>query len=98
MVRRALPEGQAAWTFSTDFPLAGIDVAGEVVVAAFTSGELVALRASDGRLIGRQRLTVRGQPVVPLSLAASDGWLTVGALDGRVLCGELVVEGAGEAV
>jgi hypothetical protein len=97
VVRRAFPEGQVAWTFRADFPLSGIDVLGDLVVAAFTSGELVVLRAEDGELIGRQRLTIGGQPVVPLSLASSGGRLVIGTLDGRVLCGDLAIARPGRA-
>ncbi|MES5824725.1 hypothetical protein [Streptomyces sp. RG80] len=54
--------------FTADFPATALDGYEDTVCVAFNSGELVALRASDGTVLWRQRRDVGGRPVVPLSL------------------------------
>jgi len=86
VVRRSFPDGRAGWVHTADHQVTAVDAVGEVVCAALNSGEVIALRAGDGRLVGRQRLTVDGHPVVPLSLSAvAPDRIVIGTMDGRVL-------------
>ncbi|MET8981072.1 hypothetical protein ABZX85_36270 [Streptomyces sp. NPDC004539] len=86
VVRRSLEDGAARWVFTADFPATALDGNEDTVYVAFTSGELVALRASDGTVRWRQRLDVGGWPVVPLSLTlVCPGRLLIGTVDGRIL-------------
>ncbi|ATY09595.1 hypothetical protein CU254_03275 [Amycolatopsis sp. AA4] len=86
VVRRSYPDGKAQWVFTADHQVTAMDTIGCTVYAAFNSGEIVALDATDGRVLGRQHLQVNGHPAVPLSLSArAPGRLVVGTLDGRVL-------------
>ncbi|MFF9481672.1 hypothetical protein [Streptomyces sp. NPDC014733] len=86
VVRRSLADGAAHWIFTADFPVTALDGDEETIYVAFNSGELVALRTSDGTVLWRQRLDVGGQPVVPLSLMLiCPGRLLIGTVDGRIL-------------
>ncbi|HEX6684736.1 MAG TPA: hypothetical protein VF062_18170 [Candidatus Limnocylindrales bacterium] len=88
VVRRAFPSGEAQWVFAADHQATAVDVDGdsELVYVTFNNGELVALRAADGTVHGRQRLRVGGHPVVPMSLTyVGSGRLAIGTLDGRIL-------------
>ncbi|MFB9931037.1 hypothetical protein ACFORO_21835 [Amycolatopsis halotolerans] len=86
VVRRSYPDGKAQWVFTADHQVTAMDTIGCTVYVAFNSGEIVALDATDGQLLGRQHLQVNGHPVVPLSMsAAAPNRLIIGTLDGRVL-------------
>ncbi|MEU8379693.1 hypothetical protein [Streptosporangium sp. NPDC048865] len=86
VVRRALPGGTAAWVFTADHNVTSLDVAGDTVYAAFTSGTVVALDAVTGAVRWSHRLHVGTVPVVALSLAApSSSHLVLGTTDGRIL-------------
>ncbi|MEU6704620.1 hypothetical protein [Streptomyces wuyuanensis] len=86
VVRRSLGDGAARWVFTTDFPATALDGDDVTVYVAFNSGELVAMRTSDGAVQWRQRLEVDGRPVVPLSLTLTrPGRLLIGTVDGRIL-------------
>lgn len=86
VVRRSLGDGAAHWVFTADFPATALDGDDDTVYVAFNSGELVALRTSDGAVRWRQQLEVGGQPVVPLSLTLTGaGRLLIGTVDGRIL-------------
>ncbi|MFI1105847.1 hypothetical protein [Streptomyces melanogenes] len=86
VVRRSLSNGAARWVFTTDYPATALDGNEDTVYAAFNSGELVALRASDGAVLWRQQLDIDGQPAVALSLTLlGPGRLLIGTVDGRIL-------------
>jgi hypothetical protein len=86
VVRRAFPGGQMQWVFTADNTPTAIDLDGDTIYMAFNSGELVALNAESGAVVGREFLTVAGHPVIPLSLATTGaGRLAIGLLDGRIL-------------
>lgn len=86
VVRRSLEDGAARWVFTADFPATALDGDEDTVYVAFNSGELVALRTSDGTVLWRQGLEVGGQPVAPLSLTLTGpGRLLIGTVDGRIL-------------
>ncbi|MBD0741479.1 hypothetical protein [Streptomyces sp. CBMA152] len=86
VVRRSLEDGTARWVFTADFPATALDGDEETLYVAFNSGELVALRTSDGTVLWRQQLDVGGLPVVPLSLTLIwPGRLLIGTVDGRIL-------------
>lgn len=86
VVRRSIEDGAARWVFTADFPVTALDGDEETVYAAFNSGELVAIRTSDGAVRWRQRLEVDGRPVVPLSLTLTGPEeLLIGTVDGRIL-------------
>ncbi|MFE9907559.1 PQQ-binding-like beta-propeller repeat protein [Streptomyces clavifer] len=86
VVRRSLMDGAARWVCTADFPVTALDGDEDTVYVAFNSGELVALRTSDGSARWRRILEVRGRPVVPLSLALmGPGRLVIGTVDGRIL-------------
>ncbi|MFD4757692.1 hypothetical protein ACFWOJ_01995 [Streptomyces sp. NPDC058439] len=72
VVRRSLGDGAAHWVFTADFPATALDGDDDTVCVAFNSGELVALRTSDGAVRWRQQLEVGGQPAVPLSLTLTE--------------------------
>ncbi|BEL05049.1 hypothetical protein Q0Z83_032400 [Actinoplanes sichuanensis] len=86
VARRAYPTGEPQWVFTADHQATALDVDDDFVHVAFTSGELVILRAEDGAVQVRRQLLVNGHRVVPLSLAcAGANRLVIGTLDGRVL-------------
>ncbi|MDT0616098.1 PQQ-binding-like beta-propeller repeat protein [Streptomyces lancefieldiae] len=86
IVRRSLGDGAARWVFTADFPATALDGDNDTVYVAFNSGELVALRTSDGSVRWQQQLEVGGQRVVPLSLTLPEaGRLLIGTVDGRIL-------------
>ena len=86
VVRRAYPSGQLQWAFTADYKATAIDAAQNTVYVAYNSGELVALDAQTGVVLGRQQITVTGHKVVPLSLTLTGpGRLVIGTLDGRLL-------------
>jgi hypothetical protein len=86
VVRRSLGDGAVRWVFTADFPATALDGDEDTVYVGLNSGELVALRTSDGDVRWQQRLEVGGQPVVPLSLALTrPGRLLIGTVDGRIL-------------
>ncbi len=86
IVRRRLPDGAPQWLFTTDHPVTALDTDGDILLAALTSGEVVALDAADGTLRWSTRLEVDGIPTVPLSLAvAGPRRLLLGTADGRIL-------------
>ncbi|MFF2554213.1 hypothetical protein ACFVUS_24655 [Nocardia sp. NPDC058058] len=86
VVRRNGADGAARWVFTADFPVTALDGDENTIYAAFNSGELVAIRTSDGTVRWRQHLEVDRQGVVPLSLTlAAPGRLLIGTVDGRIL-------------
>lgn len=86
VVRRSLEDGAVRRQFTADFPATALDGNADTVYVAFNSGELVALRTSDGTVLLRQHLEVGGQPVVPLSLTLTGpDRLLIGTVDGRIL-------------
>lgn len=86
IVRRALPDGTAAWVFPADHNVTALDVADDTVYAAFTSGTVLALDAVTGVMRWSQSLHVGAVPAVALSLAApAPGRLVLGTADGRIL-------------
>lgn len=88
LVSRDYATGAPLWEASFDAQCAGVVQLGGLVVAAFVSGELVALESDTGRIAWRQPLAVDGEMVTPLSLASAGRWLAVGLADGRVLRGQ----------
>ncbi|MFH8385472.1 PQQ-binding-like beta-propeller repeat protein [Kitasatospora sp. NPDC018058] len=89
VARRGFPDGLPQWVFTADHPVTALDSDGETVFAAFTSGEVVALDATDGTLRWRTDVTVDGIPTTVLALTASaPGRLLLGTVDGRILVGE----------
>lgn len=86
VVRRSLEDGSARWVFTGDFPATALDGNENTVYVAFNSGEVVALRTSDGTVLRRQHLELGGRPVVPLSLSlTAPDRLLIGTVDGRIL-------------
>ncbi len=86
IVRRRFPDGTPQWLFTADHPVTALDTDGETLIAALTSGEVIALDAADGTLRWSTRLEVDGVPTVPLSLAmAGPRGLLIGTVDGRIL-------------
>ncbi|MEC3915083.1 hypothetical protein [Nocardia sp. CDC160] len=90
VVRRSGRSGVARWVFTADVPVTALDGDENTVYVAFNSGELVALRASDGTVRWRHELEVDGRSVVALSLTLTrPGRLLIGTVDGRILdCSE----------
>ncbi|MEV5877466.1 hypothetical protein AB0L75_25225 [Streptomyces sp. NPDC052101] len=86
VVRRSLTDGVVRWEFTAEYPATAVDGDAETVYVGFNTGELVALRASDGTVRWRQHLKIGDQRVVPLSLELVDpGQLLIGTVDGRIL-------------
>ncbi|WP_155355631.1 hypothetical protein [Acrocarpospora macrocephala] len=86
VVRRSYPDGRARWTHSADHQVTAVDALGGIVYVTFNSGELLALRTTDGHVLGRQRLMANGHPVVPLSLGTHPpDTVVIGTMDGRIL-------------
>ncbi|WP_162929232.1 hypothetical protein [Streptomyces sp. YIM 130001] len=86
VVRRSLGDGAARWVFTADSPVTALDGDEDTVYVTLNSGELVALRGSDGTVRWRQRLELGGHPVVPLSLVLTGpGRLLIGTVDGRII-------------
>jgi hypothetical protein len=83
---RAYPSGEPLWVFTTDIPATDLDADRDYVDVMFNSGELVVLRATDGAVHARLRVSVDSRDVIPLSLAlAGHGRVVIGSLDGSVL-------------
>ncbi|MGR7003299.1 PQQ-binding-like beta-propeller repeat protein [Yinghuangia aomiensis] len=89
VVRRAYPSGEPVWVFTADAAPAAVEADGDTVYVALTSGEVVALDASDGTVRSRGLLRLDGRITDPLSLAvAAPGRVVVGMVDGRIAeCG-----------
>ncbi|WP_405015033.1 hypothetical protein [Kitasatospora sp. NBC_01539] len=93
IVRRRFPDGLPQWLFTADHPATALDTDGQIIFAALSSGEVVALDAADGTLRWRTRLGVDGIPTVPLSLAvAGPRQLLIGTVDGRILVCEIAAD------
>ena len=85
-VVRRRADGEPEWVFECEAVVTAMDAAGDTVLVALDSGEVVALGAADGRPRWRRSLTVHGMPVSPMSLAIpEDGRVLIGTADGRIL-------------
>ncbi|MEU8804027.1 hypothetical protein [Spirillospora sp. NPDC048819] len=85
-VARRQADGEPGWVFACEAVITAMDAAGDTVLAALDSGEVVALGAADGRPRWRRSLTVHGMPASGTSLAIpEDGRVLIGTADGRVL-------------
>ncbi|GAA0440931.1 hypothetical protein Acor_12090 [Acrocarpospora corrugata] len=86
VVRRSYPDGRAQWTHAAIHQVTAVDALDGIVYVSLNSGELLALRATDGHVLGQQKLMVNGHPVVPLSLGTHPpDTVVIGTLDGRIL-------------
>ncbi|TDC77956.1 hypothetical protein [Actinomadura sp. 7K507] len=86
VVRRRWAGGEPEWVFGCEAVVTAMDAAGDTVLVALDSGEVVALGAADGRLRWRRSLTVHGMPTSGTSLAVPEGGrVLIGTADGRVL-------------
>lgn len=86
VARRRFPDGGMQWVFTCDHPPTALDTDGATVFAAYNSGEVVALDATDGSVVWRWHLTLDGQRVEPLFLSVTGpGQMLLGTVDGRIL-------------
>ncbi|WP_347585536.1 hypothetical protein [Acrocarpospora sp. B8E8] len=68
VVRRSYPDGRARWTHSADHQVTAVDALGGIVYVTLNSGELLALRATDGHAPARHcrhRHPGRAHPPLP---------------------------------
>ncbi|TDD87968.1 hypothetical protein E1293_07050 [Actinomadura darangshiensis] len=85
-VARRRADGEPEWVSECEAVVTAMDAAGDTVLVALDSGEVIALGAADGRLRWRRSLTVHGMPTSATSLAVSDdGRVLIGTADGRIL-------------
>jgi hypothetical protein len=85
VVRRRLSDGSPRWVFTAGTRITALDELAGTLYCGLTSGDLVALDATDGTVRWRMRLLLGGQPAVPLSLAtAAPDRLVIGTTDGRI--------------
>ncbi|TDC50998.1 hypothetical protein E1281_21200 [Actinomadura sp. KC345] len=85
-VVRRRADGEPEWVFECDAVVTAMDAAGDTVLVALDSGEVVALGAADGRLRWRRSLIVHGMPTSGMSLAVTEsGRVLIGTADGRIL-------------
>ena len=82
---RDYASGEPHWEAAFDAECAGVVQHGSDVVAAFVSGEIVAVDTATGRETWRMPLHVDGELVAPLSIASAGDWLAIGLMDGRIL-------------
>ncbi|MDP4504042.1 outer membrane protein assembly factor BamB family protein [Nonomuraea turcica] len=85
-VVRRRADGEPEWVYECEAVVTAMDAAGDTVLVALDSGEVVALGAADGRPRWRQSLTVHGMPTSGTSLAVPENdRVLIGTADGRIL-------------
>ena len=92
IARRSYPDGRVRWVHADDNQVTAIDRIKDTIYATLNSGELLALDARTGHVLGRQLLRVDGHRVVPISLSTEPrGTIVVGTMDGRILRGSALI-------
>lgn len=86
LVRRAYPGGAVVWAHRFDAQVTGVDVHGGLVHAVTGTCELLTLRAAEGTVVRRSKLSLNGHVYTPTCLSAGpSGDLVIGTAEGRLI-------------
>lgn len=87
--RKSLARGQERWRHATPASASAIVLADGLVTAAFLDGSLILIDARTGDLRLSAKVRLDGIATVIYAMAARDGILAIGTLDGRIALARL---------